>query len=167
MQLAGHVFLSESLPPKPRPSGRRAIARDRQTERKQDVSPELSQVLLARLSEISQQLGSSTASIEALREDMRDASDNSRAFNLDISARLDNVTMRVAKLEEGLAATKGTVDDVIMPLVRKANTRREQIAGAVKVWGLIAVVLGGLSAVAWSRILSFLIWITGHGSSPS
>lgn len=162
---AGHIYLSTGRGETP--PARRPAAPNRKTSPRRSGAHDMSEVLLNRLSEISQQLGATTAGIEALREDLKDNAETNKAFSADISARVENMTMRMAKVETSVADIKAKVDEIIMPVVDEINERKLRISGAVRVWGTVAVVGGGLSAAFWAKILEFLIWISGHGSSPS
>lgn len=111
------------------------------------------------LSEIQYQLGQFSASLEALREDMKDGNDNSRSSRNEMQQKLDNLAVRTGKLEQLTKTTKATLDESVMPLVKAANERRLQVKGALWVWGVMIALFGGMATVFWSRLLTFVLWL--------
>lgn len=123
----------------------------------------VSEFVSEKLSEISNQLGQMSAAVEGLREDLKDESTTSRQYRETITQRIDNIAERMGKAEEAIAATQMTLDKSVMPLVIASNERKLMVSGALKFWGIIFVVISGISAVMWSRLLNLLLTMTGNG----
>lgn len=123
----------------------------------------VSEFVSEKLSEISNQLGQMTSQMEGLREDLKDESATSKVYREQLSSRMDNIAIRMGKAEEAIQTTKDVIDKQVMPLVKETSDRKLMISGALKFWGVIFAVAGGLSAVMWSRLVSFILYVTGHG----
>jgi chromosome segregation ATPase len=100
--------------------------------------------VLRQLAEIQRRLGETVSTVEALREDLRNNTDDTERHREQVGQALTNTATRLGQMENDVKEVKLTMEKTIKPLVTNYSNTRQRVIGFMSAVSLGGMVIGGL-----------------------
>lgn len=112
--------------------------------------------ILRQLAEMQRSLGETSATIEAIREDVATNTHETKTHRDAIVGNINNALHRISQLETNVQILMQTMEKTVNPLINGYRDSRQRIIGFLAAWGLVAsgigllfwLVTGGFSVIA-------------------
>ena len=115
--------------------------------------------ILRQLAEIQRSLGEVVATVEALREDAKNSSNDSEAYRNQVGAALSNTVTRLGNVENDIKEVKTTMEKTIKPLIINHTNWQQRVIGftaAVSMFGFFLAGIWWLFTVGGPAIMKYL-----------
>jgi tetrahydromethanopterin S-methyltransferase subunit B len=120
--------------------------------------------ILRQLAEIQRTLGECVGTVRALEEDLQSHVEITASYRDRITASVDNVTERIAHLEQASQIMSQTVEKTLKPLASKAHNFRERVIGFTMAWSIVVAAVSffaWLVTTGWDNIVKLIARLPG------
>lgn len=119
--------------------------------------------ILRQLADIQRQLGSTTALVETIREDIRTQTVESSNHRQHVGSMVDNIVVRVGQLENELRAIKQVVEKTVKPLALGYTNWRQRAIGFAAAISIVGMAGTGLYWVATTGLPWVVKYVQAKG----